>query len=99
MIILNKYIVIIKLEFKIKILQVNPIKKINFSFSFPFFSPIFLLFENFNVTAKRHLRDAKGRSRHSDSLSHSRRLVPNLSPMHAMSSKKKTQTSSSAGDA
>lgn len=47
------------------------------------------------VSAKhlnRHNRNAKGGSRDFDYLSGSRRLVPNLSPMHPLSSKKKTST-------
>lgn len=44
-------------------------------------------------------RNAKGGSRRFSDNSNSRRLVPNLSPLHALSSKKKTQTPSTIGDA
>lgn len=40
----------------------------------------------------RHNRNAKGRSRDAAHLSGNRRVVPNLSPMHPLSSKKKTPT-------
>lgn len=47
----------------------------------------------------RHHHSPRGGSRRFNNILHSRRLVPNLSPLHSLSSKKKTQTSQTAGSA
>ncbi|XP_035782349.1 uncharacterized protein LOC118461287 isoform X4 [Anopheles albimanus] len=46
-----------------------------------------------------HHHSPRGGSRRFNNILHSRRLVPNLSPLHSLSSKKKTQTSQTAGSA
>uniref|UniRef100_A0AAG5D1L3 CUB domain-containing protein n=1 Tax=Anopheles atroparvus TaxID=41427 RepID=A0AAG5D1L3_ANOAO len=46
-----------------------------------------------------HHHNPRGGSRRLNNILHSRRLVPNLSPLHSLSSKKKTQTSQTAGSA
>lgn len=72
-------------------------EKILHFISFLYFS--FYFFYISNIYIYRHQRNAQRGTRRSDNIIHSRRLVPNLSPMHALSSKKKAQTSQTTGAA